>query len=284
MRIAVLGGEGGHGGFVSSVIEMMKHQCHLFGCSDDIMRSLRRESYDMLILGWFVSDGASLMVLEWLHSHGKVAVPVLFIGSHSAGPNAVQALCAGADDYVGMPVSAAELRARIAALLRRAYPSRQQEICQFGDYTFDRKCGGLSINGVPVSLKRKEVELAFLFFSNMGRLLSRQHILETIWGISADLNSHTLNTHVSRIRSVLHLDALHGYHLQTVYSAGYRLEALAQRYPSAPAPISLDAMEGWGRSAESWHIGAFDVSEGGTAAVADSRTLLEASTCTVAPS
>jgi len=77
-----------------------------------------------------------------------------------------------------------------------------------------------------LELTAKDFDLAVLFLRNVGRLLSRRHIRERVWGVSQELNSRTLDTHVSRVRSKLRLLPAHGWRLAAVYGHGYRLEQL----------------------------------------------------------
>jgi DNA-binding response OmpR family regulator len=77
-----------------------------------------------------------------------------------------------------------------------------------------------------LELTAKDFDLAVLFLRNVGRLLSRRHIRERVWGVSQELNSRTLDTHVSRVRSKLRLLPAHGWRLSAVYGHGYRLEQL----------------------------------------------------------
>jgi two-component system, OmpR family, response regulator RegX3 len=85
--------------------------------------------------------------------------------------------------------------------------------------------------GEPVDLTQKDFDLAVFLFRNVGQLVSRGHILESVWGRSADLNTRTVDTHVSRLRSKLGLTPEHGWRLSAIYQHGYRLEPLAAASP-----------------------------------------------------
>jgi DNA-binding response OmpR family regulator len=80
--------------------------------------------------------------------------------------------------------------------------------------------------GRAVDLTQKDFDLAVFLFRNVGNLVSRGHILESVWGRSPDLNTRTVDTHVSRLRSKLGLVPEHGWRLTAVYQHGYRLEAV----------------------------------------------------------
>ena len=228
MRIAVLEDDGPQLEQTCSVVRSMGHDCVPFLRGQELLKVLRRDNFDMLLLDWDVPDLSGLEILKWVRETSTEHVPVLFITGHVQERDIVHALGQGADDYLTKPVRISELRARVQALLRRAYPAQQQRVYKFGNFTFDRSEPSVSRNGERIELKHKEIELAFALFSNMGRLLSRQYLLETVWGQVAETNSRSLNTHISRVRMVLGLRPENGFRLTSVYAVGYRLEVLAQ--------------------------------------------------------
>ena len=163
----------------------------------------------------------------------------------------MEALKAGADDYMCKPVRVPELLARLHALLRRAYPEQTGEALVSGDFVFDQTSKTLTHKGELVDLKHREYELAYLLFSRMGELLSRKYLQESVWGGQVDVVSRTLDTHISRLRVKLDLRPESGYRLSSVYSLGYRLEAVHGRSASPlhepaldPAPAQPEPVQG----------------------------------------
>jgi DNA-binding response OmpR family regulator len=225
MRIAILDDDNGQLTLVSTCLTSAGHHCHAFIKGKDLLLHLRRESFDLLVLDWQVPDLSGLEVLEWVRKNISMPVPVLFMTSRASEADIVAALAAGADDYMVKPIRRAELVARANALLRRAYPNQQQaEILRLKHHTFDPHTCEATLEGQPVEMTRKEFDLAVLLFRNIGRPLSRSHIMEAVWGRDPDIPSRSMDTHISRVRNKLDLRPERGYRLSPVYSYGYRLE------------------------------------------------------------
>jgi DNA-binding response OmpR family regulator len=242
MRIAVLEDDDTQRDWMNSFMLALGYVCHVYSNSETLLRDLRRENFDLLILDWNIPDMSGLEVLRWVRANLKTRVPVLFVTSHVDEADLVEALKAGADDYMCKPVRVPELLARLHALLRRAYPEQTSEILTSGDYVFDQKAKTLTHKGQLLDLKHREYELAYLLFSRLGELLSRKYLQESVWGGQADVVSRTLDTHVSRLRVKLDLRPENGYRLSSVYSLGYRLEALNQRAAPAHPATTTDSV------------------------------------------
>ena len=112
------------------------------------------------------------------------------------------------------------------ALLRRAYPSEEKKLLAFPPYDIDIQRGEVRREGNRIDLTPKEFELTVALFRNIGRLLSRGHLQETVWGRSGDLATRTVDTHVSQVRKKLDLRPETGYRVVPIYNYGYRLERL----------------------------------------------------------
>jgi two-component system response regulator RegX3 len=117
--------------------------------------------------------------------------------------------------------------ARIGALSRRTQTSPQDKpVIEAGDLKVDNVLRQITREGEVIELTGKEFDLALFLLRNVGRILSRGYILESVWGRSPDLNTRTVDTHISRIRKKLDLNAEHGWRLTAIYQHGYRLEHL----------------------------------------------------------
>lgn len=246
MRIALLEDDSAQRDLVKLWLDGAGHVCHAYGRSKDFMRILTRDTFDLLLIDWELPDVNGDVVLEWVRRNVHEYVPVMFATARSEEEDICAILRAGADDYLAKPLRKNELLARIEALGRRGkQPISNGEPLCVGDFEIDFECRVLRRGGTPVLLTQKDFDLAVFLFRNVGNLLSRGHILETVWGRNPDLNTRTVDTHISRLRSKLGLVPENGWRLCAVYQQGYRLEPVAERDASvlsrrgnkAPEPI-----------------------------------------------
>jgi DNA-binding response OmpR family regulator len=155
--------------------------------------------------------------------------PVLMITNRSAKKDIIEALNAGAADYICKPEDRAVIAARISAMFHRgAIGSSFDPEATYGIYRLNRIEQTARVGGQTITLTAKEFDLADLFFRNMNRTLSRDFIMETIWRTTADLATRTLDMHISRVRSKLKLQPENGFRIFTVFGYGYRLETVTK--------------------------------------------------------
>jgi DNA-binding response OmpR family regulator len=227
MRIAVLDNDRGQAELVCQVLTGAGHSCQSFDSGKELLSQLRKDSADMLVMDWQVTDLPAAEVLRRAKEKMASNAPTMFLVGSSAEDDIVAGVTAGADDYLVKPVRRGELVARASALLRRAYPSQNgAEQLQFGPYVFETRPGRLLMDGEVIDVTHKEFYLALLFFRNIGRPLSRAYIHESVWVRESAVPSRTMDTHVSRVRNKLQLRPENGFRLVPVYSYGYRLEKL----------------------------------------------------------
>jgi DNA-binding response OmpR family regulator len=208
-------------------LEAAGHECRVFPSGTAFREAVREAHFDLLILDWLLPDTNGIEILQWLRSQCDWQVPVIFVTRMDKEEDVVLALGQGADDYMTKPVKPLEMLARITALSRRAHPQQERPAdLTIGPYRFNINSRTLEHAGERVDLTHKEFDLALFLFRNPGRLLSRGKILETVWGTTAELNTRTVDTHISRIRNKLGLLPENGWRLSAVYQHGYRLERL----------------------------------------------------------
>ncbi len=201
------------------------HQCLWSETGREFMYQVTHESFDLLIMDWQLPDADGIELLKQLRSQLTWRVPILFLTQRDTEVDIITALNAGADDYMVKPARPGELLARIQALVRRTQPDPPQEEEQhYGPFTINKKKRTITLHGEPLALTDKDFDLTVFMFENRGRLLSRKYLLERIWGVSSEINTRTVDTHVSRLRRKLGVKPENGFRIKTIYQHGYRLE------------------------------------------------------------
>ena len=224
MRIALLEDDPDQSELVTAWLESAGHTVSCNASGSDFLRGARRDSFDAYILDWVVPDLNGIHVLRKLRTELNDHTPAIVTTVKHEERNIVRALREGADDYLVKPVRRAELVARIDAVCRRA-GSAAAETTDTSPYSVDSTGSTLSLNGNAIALTNREFDLAMFLFRNAGKVLSRNHILEAIWGIeNEDLTTRTVDTHVSRLRKKMKLRDDNGWRLSSVYQHGYRFE------------------------------------------------------------
>ena len=152
-------------------------------------------------------------------------VPILILTARSDSHDVVAGLEAGADDYVVKPAVPKELSARVRALLRRATrsePGRAGSV--FGDIEVLSDAGAVRVGGVEVALTKTEFRLLCELAQSPGRLLSREVLLDRVWGYGYFGDGRLVDVHILRLRTKVEKDPAHPRHIVTVRGLGYKLE------------------------------------------------------------
>lgn len=203
--------------------ESSQHKARGFANAQAFMSSLGQDRFDLILIDWMLPDSTGLELVRWIREHIGWETPVMVFTSCDDESTVVAALEAGADDYLVKSAGRAQLSARVAALARRirVQPANKTRV---DDYEYDLQEQSMTVQGQPVTMTNKEFELAVHLLQNPGKLLSRDHLLDKIWGINSEVDTRTIDTHVSRIRKRLSLDGSLGWKLTPVYRVGYRLD------------------------------------------------------------
>ncbi len=225
MHIGVVEDDPAQRELIMALVEDGAHTCRGFDSVAAFQQGLQRETFDLVLLDWMLPDGTGGDVIRWLRQNLGWQLPVVVVTAQEDEETVVSALQAGADDYIVKPPKPLELLARVGAAMRRARP-HTLEVLRVGDYEIDIQRQRLSVGGAPVDTTAKEFDLSVVLFRNPGQILSRDHLLDKVWGRSVDVDVRTVDTHVSRLRRKLELDGSRGWRLKPVYGYGYRLERL----------------------------------------------------------
>lgn len=225
MRIALLEDDPDQAALISRWLDGAGYSVAHYGDGDSFLRAVHHDSFDLFVLDWLLPQGSGIGVMKQLRARDPNGPPVLFVTVRDDEACIVDALQSGADDYMIKPARRAELLARVEALLRRTLGPGPKAI-EHPPYVLDPDLSQITMNGEPLSLTEKEFDLALFLFQRIGQIVSRQHLLETVWGPGhSAMNTRTVDTHISRLRKKLRLGEVDGWQLSSIYQHGYRLEA-----------------------------------------------------------
>ena len=204
---------------------------------------LQREGYEVdrvvdgrVALERFKTNGADLVLLDLMlpgmagedvcrEIRRESMVPIIMVTAKDAELDTVLGLEFGADDYVTKPFSTRELLARIKAVLRRTSSRPDGEsggVLEGGGIRLDPERVEVTVGGRPIHLPRKEFELLELLMENAGRVLSRETLIDRVWGSDYFGDSRTLDVHIKRLRAKCEEDPHEPRHLVTIRGLGYK--------------------------------------------------------------
>jgi DNA-binding response OmpR family regulator len=241
VRIALLEDEEHVAELVKLWIQSEGHQCMCYHDGREFIDTLKKETFDMLILDWMVPEIDGEGVLTWVRENINWNIPVVFMTQRDTEEDIVKILSLGADDYITKPIRQKEMMARVTAVARRAQlinDSQREHEIHYGPYTINTTSNTVQKGGEAIKLTQKEFELVVFLFRNLGRIVSRSHMLETVWGHSKDINTRTADTHISRIRNKLGLVPENGWRINAIYHHGYRLEQIDGPAPGQDQAVS----------------------------------------------
>jgi two-component system phosphate regulon response regulator PhoB len=179
------------------------------------------DRFDLVVLDWMLPGMSGLELCRRLRQREATrTIPILMLTARGEEADRVRGLATGADDYVVKPFSTPELLARVKALLRRAVPQRVSDTLQRGDIVLDRAAHRVTRRAREVRLGPTEFKLLAFLMENAGRVLSRQQLLDGVWGRDAYIDGRTVDVHVGRLRKAL-IRGADTDPIRTVRGAGY---------------------------------------------------------------
>lgn len=177
-------------------------------------------SYNLIILDINLPDGNGLDLCNIIHKERQI--PVIFLSADDTDEDMIKGFKAGCDDYIAKPFSTELLNQRIMAVLRRAGQGVASDLFQYKDMSADFGKMQVSINNEPVKLSVTEYKILELLIKNMGQVLTRETIIERIWGCDESfIDGNTLNVHIRRLRQKLEPDDKNPQYIRTVFGIGY---------------------------------------------------------------
>lgn len=205
-------------------LEAAGFQVHREERGDDAELRLSEVLPDLVILDWMLPGISGLELCRRLRARDNTkTLPVIMLTARGEESERVRGLSVGADDYVVKPFSVPELMARVQALLRRAKPERVTSKLSQGALDLDRDTHRVFRSGREIHLGPTEFRLLEYLMEKPGRVFSRAQLLDTIWGMSAEIDERTVDVHIGRLRKALSRRGERDP-VRTVRGAGYAFD------------------------------------------------------------
>ncbi len=180
-------------------------------------QALKNEKFDLVVLDLGLPKMPGIAVLEGLRERGNTT-PVLILTARESIEDRVKGLDTGADDYLTKPFNLDELLARLRSLQRR-FASRAAPLLSYGTISLDPASHTVTFNDEPVNLSRREFALLHVLLENAGRVLSREHLTQSLYGWGEEVDSNALEVHVHNLRKRFGQEFI-----RTVRGIGYTIE------------------------------------------------------------
>jgi DNA-binding response OmpR family regulator len=209
---------------LSDALEFEQFEVTTSGRGREGIKMLQERGADLVILDLMLPDINGFSVCEQIRQSHPV-VPIIMLTARSQETDKIRGLEAGADDYVTKPFSVGELIARINAIFRRLHRTQNDETIRIGVNTVYPRRHELERKGKTVALSFYEVELLRLLWERAGEPVTRDEILDKIWGVSGHNQTRSVDNFVVKLRKKIEDDASKPRHIVTIYGTGYKLVA-----------------------------------------------------------
>ena len=178
---------------------------------------------DLILLDWNLPDLNGFEVCKYIKQNKECAhIPIIMVTVYSELNRKVSALEVGADDYITKPFEIEELIARIKAVLRRRSGGAPEDAITKNAITLNLTTYSVDVDKKPLILTAKEFDLLYVLMKNAGRILTREFLLERIWGYAVDVSTRTVDVHIRRLRKKLGLKQAE--QIQTFRGVGYKFK------------------------------------------------------------
>jgi len=192
-----------------------------FECGAELLAALKTQKPELILLDIMLPDEDGIKILKRLRANATTKkIPVIMLTAKGTEYDKVVGLDSGADDYITKPFGMMELISRIKAVLRRGEVNSEDKEYSFGNVKINTKAHSVLVDGLPVELALKEFKLLQLLMENAGSVLTRDTLLENIWGYDFDGETRTVDVHIRTLRTKL---GSGGDIIETIRGVGYRI-------------------------------------------------------------
>jgi len=209
---------------ISAALGAVSYDTHICDSASQLYAELERKIPDLILLDIMLPQVSGFEIIAELKSASKTKnIPVIFLSAKGMETDKVRGLELGADDYITKPFGVLELQARVKTAIRRN--DRQTMRVKYADLEFDFAAKEVYKNGEEIKLTFKEFELLEFLYRHIGNVMSREQLLENIWGYSYDGDTtRTVDMHVRSLRQKLGDSAESSKYIETVRGYGYKLK------------------------------------------------------------
>lgn len=200
------------------------YECGVAGSAEEGTILLDEQIFDLIIVDWMLPEMSGIELCKRIRRGERgMRMPIILLTARGEEADRIRGLATGADDFVVKPFSVPELMARVGALLRRAAPERVADTLHAGDIVLDRKAHKVVRGPRQIRIGPTEYRLLEVLMESAGRVLTRNQLIDRVWGTTAEVDERTIDVHIGRLRKSL-VRGNETDPIRTVRGAGYILE------------------------------------------------------------
>lgn len=194
-----------------ALIELLRYNLEAAGHSVRVAmngtaaeEALAEQQFDLVLLDWMLPEVTGIELCRRIRQRPETrSLPIIMLTARGEEVDRIRGLSTGADDYVVKPFSVNEVLARVKSLLRRAAPDLVADILTFRDIELDRAAHRVKRGERELRLGPTEFKLLLYMMTNRGRVLTRQQLIDGVWGRDGDIDERTVDVHIGRLRKAL---------------------------------------------------------------------------------
>jgi two-component system KDP operon response regulator KdpE len=225
LRILIVDDENAIRRFLRASLSAHNHRVFEAATGEEALQAVIADRPDLIILDLGLPDISGIEVTRRVREWSQI--PIVILSVRGGESDKVEALDAGADDYLTKPFGVGELLARIRVAMRRSAPLAPEAAFESGGLAVDLGRRSVSVEGHPLQLTPTEYDLLRILVRDAGKVLTHRHLLREVWGPGYELDTHTLRVNISNLRRKIEPDPARPRYVLTEPGVGYRLKVEA---------------------------------------------------------